>query len=240
MSNKLTIYVARHGKTMMNSLDRVQGWCDSPLTKEGIDVARYLGYGFDTINFRTAYCSDLRRTAQTVKIILGAKGQDDIPIVELAGLREACFGSFEADFNHVMWHNAALYLHYTSVDDMVKDILAKKISYKEVLNGIKEIDKMGMAESFSQVEARTQESLKEIAENEIQNGEGNILVVAHGMSILAMLLGLGGDRLFTKPLENAAVCKVVYQDGKFTVESMADMSYVEKGKSIASKLIANG
>ena len=45
-----------------------------------------------------------------------------------------------------------------------------------------------------------------------------------------MLLSLGGDKLFTKPLDNAAVCKVTYQNGEFTVESMADMSYVEKGK----------
>ena len=226
----LTIYVVRHGKTIMNTLGRVQGWCDSPLTQEGIDAARYLGYGMSDITFRTAYCSDLRRTRQTTQIILGAKGQDDIPVIELAGLREACFGSFEADFNNTMWHHASLYLHYTSMDEMYQDILAKKLNYGDVLDAVKMLDKLGMAESFEQVEARTQESLKEIAENEVQYGEGNILVVSHGMSILSMLLGLGGDKLFTKPLDNAAVCKVIYQDGRFTVESMGDMSYVEKGK----------
>jgi len=228
--SKITLYVARHGKTLMNTLDKVQGWCDSPLTKEGIDAARYLGYGFSDIKFRTAYCSDLRRTKQTVQIILGAKGQDDTPVIELSGLREACFGSFEADYNHVMWNSAALYLHYTSVEEMFKAILEKHIDYRNVLDAVKEIDRLGLAESFSQVELRTQESLREIAENEIQFGDGNILIVSHGMSILAMLLGLGGDRLFTKPLENAAVCKVTYQDGSFIVESMADMSYVEKGR----------
>lgn len=236
MSSKITLYIARHGKTMMNTLDRVQGWCDSPLTKEGIDVARYLGYGMSDINFRTAYCSDLRRTVQTTKIVLGAKGQEDIPVIELAGLREACFGSFEADFNHHMWNSAALYLHHTSSESMIKAILEKEISYREVLDAVKKLDKMGMAENFSQVEARTQESLLEIAKNESQYGDGNILVISHGMSILAMLLGLGGDKLFKKPLENAAVCKVIYQDGKFTVESMADMSYVEKGKKEAAAI----
>lgn len=236
MSNKLRIYVVRHGKTLMNTLDKVQGWCDSPLTNEGIEAARHLGYGLSDINFRTAYCSDLRRTRQTSQIILGAKEQDDLPIVEMPGLREACFGSFEADYNHVMWNSAALYLHYVSMEEMVKDILAKKISYKEVLNAVKAIDRLNMAESFSQVEARTQESLREIAIREIEQGDGNILVVSHGMSILAMLLGLGGDKYFEKPLENAAVCEVTYQDGEFTVHSMADMSYVNKGKEIASKL----
>lgn len=214
----------------MNTLDRVQGWCDSPLTQEGIDAARYLGYGLNDIQFRTAYCSDLRRTRQTVQVILGAKGQEEIPVIELSGLREACFGSFEADFNHVMWNQAALYLHYISHEEMYKAILAKEVSYKEVLNTVKLLDKMGLAENFIQVEARTQESLKQIAENEIQYGDGNILVISHGMSILAMLMGLGGDKLFTKHLDNAAVCKVIYQDGKFTVESMGDMSYVENGR----------
>lgn len=236
MSSKITLYIARHGKTMMNTLDRVQGWCDSPLTKEGIDVARYLGYGMSDINFRTAYCSDLRRTVQTTKIVLGAKGQEDIPVIELAGLREACFGSFEADFNHHMWNSAALYLHHTSSESMIKAIMEKEISYREVLDAVKKLDKMGMAENFSQVEARTQESLLEIAKNESRYGDGNILVISHGMSILAMLLGLGGDKLFKKPLENAAVCKVIYQDGKFTVESMADMNYVEKGKKEAAAI----
>ena len=236
MSSKITLYIARHGKTMMNTLDRVQGWCDSPLTTEGINVARYLGYGLSDINFRTAYCSDLRRTRQTTQIILGAKGQDDIPVIELPGLREACFGSFEADFNHVMWNSAALYLHHTSVESMIKAIMEKEISYREVLDAVKLLDKMGMAENFSQIEARTQESLLEIAKNESQNGDTNILVISHGMSILAMLLGLGGDRLFKKPLDNAAVCKVIYQDGKFTVESMGDMSYVEKGRAEGEKI----
>ena len=75
MNSKITLYVARHGKTLMNTLDRVQGWCDSPLTDEGIDVARYLGHGLNDVVFRTAYCSDLRRTKQTVEVILEAKGQ---------------------------------------------------------------------------------------------------------------------------------------------------------------------
>lgn len=236
MSNKLRIYVVRHGKTLMNTLDKVQGWCDSPLTNEGIEAARYLGYGLSDIKFRTAYCSDLRRTMQTSQIILGAMGQDNIPIIVMPGLREACFGSFEADYNHVMWNSAALYLHYVSMDEMVKDILAKKISYKEVLNAVKAIDRLNMAENFAQVEARTQESLREIAKREIDKGDGNILVVSHGMSILGMLLGLGGDKYFEKPLDNAAVCEVTYQDGEFTVHSMADMSYVNKGKELVLNL----
>ena len=80
---------------------------------------------------------------------------------------------------------------------------------------------------------RTQSALKEVAEAEVEKGEGNILIIAHGMSILSMLGSLGGDKILKGHLDNAAVCKVIYQNGGFTVESMGDMSFVEKGKSIS-------
>ena len=30
----VTLWFVRHGKTLLNTLDRVQGWADSPLTDE--------------------------------------------------------------------------------------------------------------------------------------------------------------------------------------------------------------
>lgn len=232
--SKITLYVCRHGKTMMNTLDKVQGWCDSPLTQEGIDVARYLGYGLQDIKFRSAYCSDLRRTRQTAQVVLEAARQDNITITEMPEFREACFGSYEADWNEVMWGHAALFLQYTSPKEMYEDIVNMKITYREVLNTIKRLDKMGIAEDFNQLEARTQKGLREIAEKEVLNGEGNILLIAHGMSIVGMLLGLGGDKFGVGMLDNAAVCKVSYENGHFTVESMGDMNYVHHGRKLAT------
>ena len=228
----ITFYIARHGKTLMNTLDRVQGWCDSPLTHEGIETAQALGRGLRDITFRSAYCSDLRRTLQTTRLVLEAHGQTDIPVTEKFGFREACFGSFEADFNPTMWGSAALYLHYPSIEKMYEALSRKELDYDKVLDAVAVIDKMQMAENFEQLETRTQKALKEIAEEEVKIGDGNILVIAHGMSILGMLYNLGGKDIMEKPLDNAAVCKVIYQNGKFTVESMSDMSYVEKGKAI--------
>ena len=28
-------YLMRHGQTLFNTLNRIQGWCDSPLTEKG-------------------------------------------------------------------------------------------------------------------------------------------------------------------------------------------------------------
>lgn len=235
MSQKLTFYVVRHGKTLMNTLDRVQGWCDSPLTQEGIEMARHLGYGFNGVEFRSAYCSDLRRTRQTAQIVLGAKGQEDVLIEELPGFREVCFGSRESSYNYDMWGEAAQVLGYDKMGDMFVDVVAQKRSYEEILRVIKSFDTLGMAEDFRQVEARTQEQLHEIARREAKHGSGDILVVAHGMSIICMLYNMGGRELMAGGIENASVCKVEYENGKFKVLSMCDLSYLERGRELDKK-----
>lgn len=40
-----TLYIVRHGKPMFNTIERVQGWCDTPLTKQGQEGIHYLGRG---------------------------------------------------------------------------------------------------------------------------------------------------------------------------------------------------
>ncbi len=35
-----TLYLMRHGQTLFNSLGKIQGWCDSPLTEAGKSEAK--------------------------------------------------------------------------------------------------------------------------------------------------------------------------------------------------------
>lgn len=232
MGSRITFYVVRHGKTLMNTLDKVQGWCDSPLTEEGVRIAKYLGIGLSDIPFRSAYCSTLKRTKDTANIILEAKGQGDIIPRETEGFKEAGFGSFESGSNSELWENAAKHLHYTSAHMMSKDVLAGKLEYRTIMSAIKDLDTFDMAESYDEVEFRAQTALRTIAKEEAAKGSGNILIVAHAMSIVAMLMNLGGNRLFHGLVENASVCKVIYEDKVFMVESMNDLSFVEKGKNL--------
>ncbi|MDR1877111.1 MAG: histidine phosphatase family protein [Flavobacteriaceae bacterium] len=229
---KITFYIVRHGKTILNTLGRVQGWSDSPLTQEGVDVAKYLGIGLRDIKFTSVYSSDLRRTRQTAQVILQNQGQEELTIIEKEGFREACFGSYESDLNQTMWREAALYLQYTDGPKLIRDVFDpnKDITYEQVVNAIKILDKIGLAENFEDIETRTHEILTEIAESESSEGtDKNILIVAHGMCITLMLQNLGGRELLKGDLDNASVCKVIFEKGKFTVESMGDMSYVQRG-----------
>ncbi len=64
------LYIVRHGKTMFNTIGRTQGWSDTPLTKEGVEIIHYLGKGLKEIPFINAYSSDSGRAMQTAQIIL--------------------------------------------------------------------------------------------------------------------------------------------------------------------------
>ncbi|WP_085535256.1 histidine phosphatase family protein [Massilibacteroides vaginae] len=233
--NTVTLYITRHGKTILNTMDRVQGWADTPLTPAGIEVAEYLGKGLksDGIIFKAAYSSDLGRARQTARIVLDTKGQNEMMITEVPQMRETCFGSYEGEFNPRMWNDAALRLGYKSYTELMADLEKDPTLMKKMVDAFAALETLGIGEPYDAVKARGQKAIREIAEKQAKNGGGNVLMVGHGMSIGIFLSDL--DSYGKKPnaghMGNAAVCKVTYKDGKFTLESFGDMSYVEKGKA---------
>lgn len=50
-----------------------------------------------------------------------------------------------------------------------------------------------------------------------------------------MISDLTDDNAKNKPLANAAVVKIVYKDGKYTVPEISTMKYVEAGKQALDK-----
>lgn len=66
-------YFVRHGRTRFNQQSKVQGWCDSPLVAEGVDVARAMGRQLAHVEFAAAYASDMGRTRQTMAELLDAR-----------------------------------------------------------------------------------------------------------------------------------------------------------------------
>ncbi len=48
---KTRLYIARHGKTMFNTIGRAQGWSDTPLTEAGERGIRELGLGLKEAGF---------------------------------------------------------------------------------------------------------------------------------------------------------------------------------------------
>ena len=93
----VTLYLTRHGKTMLNTTGRMQGWCDSPLTEDGAAVAEKLGRGLKKagITFDAVYTSDSGRAIETAELILKNNGQPEVSLQRNPKVREVCCGIYE-------------------------------------------------------------------------------------------------------------------------------------------------
>ena len=91
------IYVVRHGRTYLNKYQRLQGWSDAPLTEEGIEGAHRMGKALKDQHFDLVASSDLKRAADTRKIIVSENDNwESTKMTQTADLRELFFGYYEA------------------------------------------------------------------------------------------------------------------------------------------------
>ena len=72
------VYIVRHGNTFDkgDTILRVGGKTDLPLSTSGLEQAQRLSKTFQNIEFEAAYSSDLKRTRQTAEAILGEQNYD--------------------------------------------------------------------------------------------------------------------------------------------------------------------
>ena len=63
-------YLVRHGETVWNKEQRLQGWLDSPLSSDGILHAKKLGEQFKGMSFAAAYCSSSERAKETLTYLV--------------------------------------------------------------------------------------------------------------------------------------------------------------------------
>jgi broad specificity phosphatase PhoE len=87
-----TVLLTRHGETVWNREERVQGHGDSALTDLGRKQALALAERLARLKIDAVYASDLGRVAQTLAPYVGAV---DCPVVTSTALREKCFGAWE-------------------------------------------------------------------------------------------------------------------------------------------------
>ncbi|RGJ42204.1 histidine phosphatase family protein [Eubacterium sp. TM06-47] len=90
----MKIYLVRHGQTLFNQQKKVQGWCDSPLTQEGIQQAVAVSKTLQSISFEYAYSSTSERAMDTMHYILQDRS---VPHAYVKGLKELNFGSLEGE-----------------------------------------------------------------------------------------------------------------------------------------------
>ena len=49
------IYIVRHGQTYINRYNKMQGWCDTPLTEPGIEGAEQAGEALKEVSLILLY-----------------------------------------------------------------------------------------------------------------------------------------------------------------------------------------
>ena len=206
------LYISRHGKTMFNTIGRIQGWADTPLTKNGEEGIRELGLGLKDagLQFKLAVSSDLGRTVQTITIAqreLGILGQ--IPYYQDKRIREWCFGSFEGMYDVEL---------FSGVLPRINGIVeADKMDFEQICNGVYEADTANWAETWEQLSGRILDGFTSIAENLEKQGGGNALVVSHGMTIATLVDLLEPERPTNLSLDNGSITVLHYKDGKLHI-----------------------
>lgn len=184
------IILVRHGETLWNKESRFQGSADIELSPEGVKQAKRLAERFADFKLDMIYASDLQRAAKTADIV--AK-QHRININTEARLREANFGVWEGlTFNEIKKQDGE------KLDTWLEDPVT--VHPPE-------------GETFEEVQKRAKEGLNEI-KNEHEDEQ--ILVVAHGGTIRALLvdlLGMSLSNFWRIQQDNTSVNLVKFYDG---------------------------
>lgn len=206
-------YIVRHGQTLLNSLDRAQGWVDSPLTGAGKQMAADIGQKLKGIDFDAVYTSDMLRAVQTAEMILEAGGKSDVPIEKDARLREWCLGCMEAENNAVFVKNVSDWLggitSFAELNERLSDVAA----------AIYEHDTTGMAEPFQTIEERLKATFVDIVQRHGMEENTNILIVTHAFAIKTIFHLFAPKQLGkVGKVKNASVSRLVFENEIFFLE----------------------
>lgn len=198
-------YLVRHGATAWAAEGRLQGHADTRLTDEGREQVALLARRLAQVGFNAAYCSDLSRTRDTAKALLGAR---PIAVQELAELRE---------IRHLSWQG----MTYPEIEQRFPE------EYRLFMGGDMRT-KPGGGESLAELLARLARAKEMLWERAPR--EGNILIVSHGGALRALLLALLGlppSAYWQFRVSAAGLSVVDMHDGVGSIERWNDVSHLE-------------
>lgn len=179
----IELWLVRHGETVFNRENRLQGQADAPLTARGRAQAAALAARLCRKRFDALYSSDLNRARETVAIVNGPLG---IGVSETPLLRERHFGEAQGLLK------AEAFAQFPA---LTKSAGAGTVG--DIPPGAERVDRLL---------ARTQAFLRQVEQNHASGSR--LLIVAHGGSIRGLVisaLGLSAESWFSWPLHNAAL-----------------------------------
>jgi len=226
----ITFYFVRHGETILNVLNRAQGWSDSVLTKKGEQNVRSTGKYLKDIPFTTIYSSDSHRATQTAKIILEENlNSSNLHLNVDKRLREFCFGSYEGSNSTNMKKQVFKYQKeiYKQLDNdfLTLEDFSNTIAILDQMKNKKDI--IWPAENHKMIKDRLSAFLKETTEQAVKKGDDKILVISHGLSIRALFNIFVQDVVIDYELDNASVSIMNYDKGLFGLEKTNYVNHIK-------------
>ncbi len=202
---KTIIYLVRHTQTTGNVEKRLTGRTDFELTPDGKVFVDKLTERLKEVRFESAYSSGSNRTLKT---ILPLAKLNKLDVIEEDNLDEMSFGIYDG----WTWEEV------NKVDPKIDQLHKEK----------NEIMGIPQQETSSEVALRMYEEIEKIAKNNLGK---TILICSHGVAIEAFIRKVRNQSFLEEVEENSqkntSVNILEYEDGKFTVKLLNDISHLK-------------
>ena len=163
------LYILRHGQSVWNFENKFTGWTDVELNKNGIKEAENVGKIVKDLNINYVFTSNLKRTIQTAEIIQTYINNPNLITINNEALNERDYGIFTGKNKDEIKNEFGMdYVH------------TLRRSY---------YNKPDKGESLFDVKSRTGHYFDSYIYPKAQYN--NVLIVAHGNSLRALLVHLG-------------------------------------------------
>lgn len=171
------VYLVRHGETMFNQLNKVQGWADSPLTVKGIDDLKVTAHNLSQIHFDRMYSSDLKRAIDTAHLMKNANEVSDLgKMKKLPAFREVFFGTFEGDDIDETWRQVSISAGMKPEANI--DKIINEVGMSGFREATKQADPRHLAENDKELDQRVLRAISQLQEE--TDGFDRVLLVSHG------------------------------------------------------------
>jgi 2,3-bisphosphoglycerate-dependent phosphoglycerate mutase len=163
------LVLIRHGQSQWNLENKFTGWIDIPLSPKGEEEAREAGEKIKNFKFDKVYISVLDRAIKTYEIAAEVAGFKDLPVEKDKALNERMYGDLQG---------------------LNKDDMRKKFGAEQVHIWRRSFDvPPPNGESLKNTAERVLPYWRSHIEPDLKAGK-NILVVAHGNSLRALIMHL--------------------------------------------------
>lgn len=190
----MELYIVRHGETVWNAENLLQGSTDIELSENGRALAGETGENLEGVHFDKIYSSPLIRAYETANLI---RGHRNIPIIRDERLRELCFGVNEGK-------NMLKLLK--DEEDPFHHLFKRPDLYQAPAGG----------ETLEHVCRRAAEFMREIIEPQEKEAE-RIMIVAHGAlnkAIMCHIRQHGTDKFWSGGLQKNCNVMIVKRENK--------------------------